>query len=432
MKEQARILLFKSIKESNIKIFDNIFDEIFDKKNKKVTELDTIRDENSRTLLHQCVRYLNDYCARRVFSHFSQIEDSKCLFKVKQIERELNLLQREEYTTNNEEILRLKKKRRKIRRTCALRKEEAYSKLLKARDKHGRTVLHFAANSNGFPLDVLLMGGVNLQSKHDLNALTRKDIQDLQSNRREILDLRDDNGRTALHFASYHGVPSIIRILIRAGSNPYLKDQHEHTPLSVAKDSLTRRAIINASSDLVGLDLEIERGGEDFLDDNEEEEETDITKISVIRSLVLNDPSGIEAMLGTRMGMRSETCLHVAASECDVALARALLEQGANLFSRDASGFTAFHTLARACALSSSKKRKTCISTQQWVEFAKLLIKKDSKILSEISSKGHTAVHIFVRTQTKNKHLRFLRYILRVQNSNPNSYVFMCSNSLHL
>ena len=191
------------------------------------------------------------------------------------------------------------------------------------------------------------------------------------------------------------GMVSNVRTLIRAGSNPYLTDQHDHTALAVAKDAVTRRAITMTSSDLVGLDLEAEN-----------DDETPTTRTSVIRSLVLNDPSGIDSILRTRMTIRSETCLHSAANECDIVLGRALLQRGAKIFARDASGFTAFHTLAAACASSSSE-------SSQWTEFASMLVEKDKRILSARSSNGCTPLQIFVKSQSGQKNLKFLKYLLQ-------------------
>jgi len=278
--------------------------------------LHTIR-KNDRTLLHVCVRRGRVDCAKVILAFASNLEKEKLSKKLQDIKQELHILKRD-LEDNTKEINQLYQKRNKIKKASVLRTEEAFINLLRAKDKRGRTPLHFAASSMTFPIETLLDGryGANLQSKRDLSVLNNKDINKLQEVRRELLDIRDENGRTALHFASFNGMPSNVKTLIRAGSNPYLRDQHDHTPLAVAKNAITRRAVTLTSSDLVGVDLE--RDDDDYDDDDTEDGLK--TKTSVIRSLVLNDPSGIEAMLRTRMNIRSETCLHTAARECDVVL----------------------------------------------------------------------------------------------------------------
>jgi len=77
------------------------------------------------------------------------------------------------------------------------------------------------------------------------------------------------------------------------------------------------------------------------------------------------------------------------------------------MFTRDASGFTPLHTLAAACA--SSHHTTT---SSDWIEFASVMVEKNKRILFEVASNGSTPLHVFVKTATTSKHLKFLKWLL--------------------
>ncbi|KDQ07842.1 hypothetical protein BOTBODRAFT_139514, partial [Botryobasidium botryosum FD-172 SS1] len=48
---------------------------------------------------------------------------------------------------------------------------------------------------------------------------------------RAILNVADDTGATLLHYTSRRSPPSIIRLLLRLGANPHIRDKNGRTPL---------------------------------------------------------------------------------------------------------------------------------------------------------------------------------------------------------
>ena len=236
--------IFDAIKTADIRKVEKILNDCYVKSERDF--LDTMlntRNDQLRTPLHYAIRQCRIECGRAILQSLPIREDAKVSRKLKTLKHELRTIERDYEDDDANRVKALKRKRKRIRRESLKRKEDFFIALLKAKDKRGRTPLHFAASNMGFPIKILLDGsnGANLQSKLVLNVLTQDDIVQLQTMRREILDIRDSNGRTALHFASFNGMASNVRILIRAGSNPYLTDQHDHTPLAVAKDAITRR-----------------------------------------------------------------------------------------------------------------------------------------------------------------------------------------------
>jgi ankyrin repeat protein len=68
------------------------------------------------------------------------------------------------------------------------------------------------------------------------------------------VDFQDDNGWTALHFASQEGHIEIVRLLLEKGANPNLHDIHGNGPLWTA--------IMNSSGKLGIIELLLDAGAD--------------------------------------------------------------------------------------------------------------------------------------------------------------------------
>lgn len=75
------------------------------------------------------------------------------------------------------------------------------------RDKHGKTALHYCAESGALPCAQLLVSGAD----------------------RTLLDAPDSEGFTPLHLAVISGHKSIARLLLRAGADPDSVDKERHS-----------------------------------------------------------------------------------------------------------------------------------------------------------------------------------------------------------
>lgn len=208
IKKKMKREIFDAIDNGNSRKLENLLNE---KSEKDFLETVLIRNDQLRTPLHVCVRKSRIECGSTILRWMKRKEEAKLSRKFKSLKREMIELERDA-EDDTKKMKALKRRRKKLRRSSCLAKEKYFVSLLKAKDKRGRTPLHFAASHMGFPLHILLDGvnGANLQSNADLNVLTKDDILQLQETRREILDMRDTNGRTALHFASFNGTISLL------------------------------------------------------------------------------------------------------------------------------------------------------------------------------------------------------------------------------
>ncbi len=56
-------------------------------------------------------------------------------------------------------------------------------------------------------------------------------------------DIRDGEGRTALHFAANHGANPVVEALLEAGASPGIADHYGLTPMDVAKFKVTKKML---------------------------------------------------------------------------------------------------------------------------------------------------------------------------------------------
>lgn len=57
------------------------------------------------------------------------------------------------------------------------------------------------------------------------------------------LNVKDENGSTPLHWATYYEYTDIIKLLLMQGANPYITDNYGLTPIDVAKFNKKEKAL---------------------------------------------------------------------------------------------------------------------------------------------------------------------------------------------
>ncbi len=116
-----------------------------------------------------------------------------------------------------------------------------------ARDRAGRTALHYAAASNGKDYEQakrLLAGGADVEAR-DQNGLTPLLMAAQYSNSEAIVRLlisagadvhaEDNGGNSALMLALWRGKSAeLARVFLEAGCDPHQPDKHGQTPIGFA------------------------------------------------------------------------------------------------------------------------------------------------------------------------------------------------------
>ncbi|GAM36335.1 ankyrin repeat domain protein [Talaromyces pinophilus] len=117
-----------------------------------------------------------------------------------------------------------------------------HGRLLDAKDKRGRTALHWAATiGNGRAVKVLLERNADIKSKDSIFGRTPlhwaakhgRDEIILQLLRKDadLLDIGDRHGATALHYAAENGHEEVVKLLLESKADPNVQDQYKRTPL---------------------------------------------------------------------------------------------------------------------------------------------------------------------------------------------------------
>ena len=235
------------------------------------------------------------------------------------------------------------------------REPETIVALLKAdaninqRDKAGRTALLLASDmGNANIVRALLDNGADLQARdhkgmtalmHAANWALRMESAGpdnmgqavpLLLTRGMDVNTRDNAGRTALFLTTFNAQSDdTLKELIKVGANVNIGDKHGITPLMWAayyrsKDQITA---LQAAGARVGLP----------------------------EALLLNDEATAQTLIANganvnRRGLYGQTPLMIAARKGFVEVARLLLDKGADIYARDAKGYTALH-----CALGAAE-----------------------------------------------------------------------------
>ncbi len=130
---------------------------------------------------------------------------------------------------------------------------DTYGINLNGQDSKGNTVMHLAVKNGDMgminllldPRDPLLdISEIMLNIKNDegntaLHIATAKRgsvdiIKTLLSFQKEYVNIRDNNGNTALHIAASMGKSQSVKLLLAAGANKTIKNNHYLTPADLA------------------------------------------------------------------------------------------------------------------------------------------------------------------------------------------------------
>jgi ankyrin repeat protein len=118
---------------------------------------------------------------------------------------------------------------------------------LQARDRHGRTILHWVAAFLE-PPGYSFMDDTSPDLAHRWGILERLFGPD-PSGHRIIPDIRDHDGKTPLHYAAGNGNVATVECLLRRAHLPNRKDNEGRTPLDDAYEN-GRGAVIRLLSEL--------------------------------------------------------------------------------------------------------------------------------------------------------------------------------------
>jgi len=153
------------------------------------------------------------------------------------------------------------------------------------------------------------------------------------------LDWEDSEQLTSLHHAAREGKVEAVRLLLEAGANPLMKDQHNRTPLSFAAER----------GHLAIAELLIAAGGAKNEDD-----------IALHLACEQRQGEMVKKLVAAKMDVNflpraSETPLMIAAQADDTNIMQTLLDAGANIAGRDMFNNTALHLAAKKDARNAAR-----------------------------------------------------------------------------
>ena len=108
----------------------------------------------------------------------------------------------------------------------------------------GRTPLFYSVNNGTLDISkLLLQSGANANTVDNqcvsplMLAAAKNDVKHCKLLCAALadVDVQDDNGWTALHYAAYGNAPDVIYFLLGEGANRHLKDRNRRKPMHIAK-----------------------------------------------------------------------------------------------------------------------------------------------------------------------------------------------------
>src|SRR5437867_4481083 len=202
------------------------------------------------------------------------------------------------------------------------------------KDGNGERPLHFAARGPGpgtMPQILLAKGAdPNARDAHDRSPLhsaaSGRDVEVVQVllDGKADVNAANDEGRTPLHLAAARRNWDVAVALLKAGASLSAQDRGGKVPVALAREGDVE-AGVRFAAQLYERALQDRRAGD---------------RLQEVRKALKADPSAL------REGGREGTLLHVAAALRQSDLVKVLLDAGADVTARDATGKTALH---RAC-----------------------------------------------------------------------------------
>ena len=258
-----------------------------------------------------------------------------------------------------------------IERENQFAEEREWHNMLSAADDNGWTPVHFAAQHQDPTMmrDLMHGYGVNeksrelYESKANYDASTGEKCQRVDAVhpislsvvhrlRRELVNAVDASGSSALHIAAASGNVEGVKILMRYGADPMLLNLDGDTPIQLAANWVTRKALRAPASP---RKLRNKRTAKNIS--------------QTLRATLAYDDDVDE-----RWGLNLQSALHVACISGDIISVEELIDAGADLDLKDANGYTALHHCQNA----------SC---------AERLLENGASI-DAVTNNGHTALHI--------------------------------------
>ena len=146
--------------------------------------------------------------------------------------------------------------RARLRRDMQLALDRKHNVLLTLRDAHGRTPLCYAA-ANGHELSTLLKcgrGDLRRPSKLDRSEKVlyegegAAELLRARQERVEVLDVCDNNGYTALHYAAVAGNVRAIKQLLALGASTDTLSANGESALDIASTGLARNVLMTVGT----------------------------------------------------------------------------------------------------------------------------------------------------------------------------------------
>ena len=112
-----------------------------------------------------------------------------------------------------------------------------YSELIDP-DARQESILHWACKLNSsrvakMVFDLLFDEGMNEELRQRV-SVSREAMISRVPEKREFVNMRNNNGATAMMFAAYRGNCDLIQFLVERGANPYIRDRNGQSILQAA------------------------------------------------------------------------------------------------------------------------------------------------------------------------------------------------------